>query len=59
MNSKPLAAVVPATYTIDGDAQPLVLPIVPPAPAGAGLTVTLAPMQVRTFLCTTAPVVAT
>jgi len=30
--------------------EEVTLPVVPPPPAGAGLTVTVAPMQVRTFL---------
>lgn len=51
--SMPLADVKPVTYRIDGQA-PLTLPVVPPAPAGAELAVTLGPMDIRTFACTTA-----
>ena len=50
-NSKPLAAVEKVTYRIVGQAEPLVLPIVPPAPQGSGLSVTLSAMQIRTFVC--------
>lgn len=53
INSLPLADVKPVTYLIDGQA-PLTLPVVPPAPAGAGLQVTLGPMEIRTFQCTLA-----
>lgn len=56
--SVPLADVPPATYTIDGAPAPITLPVVPPAPSGASLDVTLGPMQIRTFLCTLAPAAA-
>lgn len=52
--SVPLASVKPVSYLIDGQASPVTLPIVPPIPGGGDLSVTLGPMQIRTFLCTTA-----
>lgn len=54
----PLASLTPVSYAVDGRAEPVVMPQVPPAPAGEGLSVTLTPMQVRTFLCTVIPVPA-
>ena len=32
----------------------ITLPVVPPAPTAPALAVTLTPMTIRTFLCTTA-----
>ena len=48
--TQPLSAVTPTTYTSDS-APSVTVPIVPPAPAGAGLTVTLKAQRTRTFLC--------
>ena len=47
----PLTAVVPSTYTTETGA-PITLPVVPPAPSGAGLDVTLSAQQIRTFMLT-------
>jgi len=44
----PLASVAPMTYQLPG--RTLTVPIVPPPPAGAGLTVTLTPMQMRAWM---------
>lgn len=52
--SKPLADVTPVSYLIDGQSTPITLPVLPPQPAGQSLQVTLAPMQIRTFMCTLA-----
>jgi alpha-mannosidase len=49
--NQPLTAVPPTTYRIEGQAEPVTLPIIPPVPAGAGLAVTLSAMEIRTFLC--------
>jgi hypothetical protein len=46
---QPLADVEPVTYRLAGG-ESVTLPVVPPPPSGPGLEVTLAPMQVRTFL---------
>ena len=46
----PLAAAPVTTYTLRGGGN-VTLPVVPPAPAGPGLTVTLSAMQIRTFEC--------
>lgn len=51
IDSIPLADVAPVSYLIDGRAAPVTLPVVPPAPAGASLDVTLAAMEIRTFEC--------
>jgi len=45
-----LADVPQTTYRTEGGIV-VTLPVVPPAPAGANLTVTLSVMQIRTFLC--------
>jgi hypothetical protein len=39
------------TYTMEGS-DPVTLPILPPAPTGNGISVSLSPMQIRTFLAT-------
>jgi hypothetical protein len=39
------------TYTMEGSA-PVTLPILPPAPTGNGISISLSPMQIRTFLAT-------
>lgn len=46
---QPLADVEPVTYRLVGGVN-VTLPVVPPPPSGPGLDVTLAPMDVRTFL---------
>lgn len=46
----PLTEAPVTTYTTT-DGASVTLPVVPPAPAGPGLTITLGPMQVRTFRC--------
>ena len=46
---QPLADVEPVTYRLQGGGA-VTLPVVPPPPSGPGMEVTLAPMQVRTFL---------
>ena len=51
--NQPLANVPKTTYAVQGGGPSSTLPIVPPAPAGASLTVTLTAMQIRTFMCTT------
>ena len=49
--SQPLAGVPKRTYKTDaGDS--FTLPVVPPAPAGADLSITLGPMDLRTFMVT-------
>jgi alpha-mannosidase len=45
----PLAGVRPTTYRTEGGLD-VTLPVLPPPPSGPGLEVTLAPMEVRTFL---------
>ena len=47
----PLASVPSQVYQADNGTA-FTVPIVPPAPSGAGLDVTLTVMQIRTFLCT-------
>jgi hypothetical protein len=49
--TQPLAGVPKQTYTADGGAS-FTVPIVPPAPSGPGLTITISAQQIRTFLCT-------
>ena len=49
--SQPLSAVAQTTYLADGG-SPVTVPRLPPAPAGAALTVTLKAQQIRTFMCT-------
>ena len=51
---QPLASVAPRTFTTDSGAQ-YATPVVPPAPQGPGLTITMTAMQVRTFVITWAP----
>jgi hypothetical protein len=46
-----LASVRPTTYRTEGGLV-TTLPLLPPAPAGANLTVWLSAMQIRAFLCT-------
>lgn len=52
--NQPLAAAPQTTYKL-ADGSSFTLPIVPPAATGPAFAVTLNPMQIRTFLCTTAP----
>ena len=49
--TRALASVPPQTYVTDGGAS-YAVPVLPVPPAGPGLSVTLAPMQIRTLLCT-------
>ena len=49
----PLASVPQQTYVTDAGAS-YTVPILPPAPSGAGLQVTLSAMEIRTFLVTLA-----
>lgn len=49
-NNQPLASVPSATYRLEGGGM-ITVPQLPAPPAGPDLTVTLEPMQVRTFLC--------
>ena len=51
--SQPLAGLPASTYVTDAG-QRLTVPVLPAAPAGAALEVTLAPGDIRTFLCTLA-----
>jgi lysosomal alpha-mannosidase len=51
--SRALASVEPVTYRTDGGSS-ITLPQLPQPPSGAGLSVTLTPMAIRTFLCSTA-----
>jgi hypothetical protein len=46
----PLTAAPVTTYTIRGGGN-VTLPVIPPPPAGPGLTITLSAMQIRTFEC--------
>ena len=48
--TEPLSAAPSTTYSVIGGGS-VTLPVVPPAPAGPGLTVTLSAMQIRTFRC--------
>ena len=48
----PLAAVKPWTLRVQGEANPVTLPIVPQPPVGPLFQVQLAPMETRTFVCT-------
>jgi len=49
-----LASAPITTYNTD-DGQVITLPVVPPKPTGASLSVNLSPMQIRTFLCVVRP----
>jgi hypothetical protein len=49
--AQPLAGVKQVTYKTDGG-DVYVAPVVPPPAAGAGLSVTLGPMDIRTFMVT-------
>ncbi len=49
--SRPLAAVPRSVLVTDGGAR-YELPVLPDAPVGPGLEVTLPPMSVRTLMCT-------
>ena len=51
--SRALASVEPVTYRTDGGGS-ITLPQLPQPPSGAGLSVTLVPMAIRTFMCSTA-----
>jgi hypothetical protein len=51
--NQPLAAVPKTVYTLD-DGRVLTLPVVPAAPQGPLMTVTISPMEIRTYMCTTA-----
>ena len=51
IGTKPLTAVTPTTYYREGGAH-VTLPIIPAAPAGSGLDITLSVQQIRTFLLT-------
>jgi alpha-mannosidase len=48
--NQPLAKAPQVTYRLDNGTA-FTLPVVPPPPQGARMTVTLAPMEIRTFLC--------
>ena len=50
--SLPLAEVRPWTLRVQGEPEPVTLPVVPPAPAGPLFVVELAPQMIRTFVCT-------
>ena len=50
--SLPLADVKPWTLRVQGEAEPVTLPIVRPAPAAPLFTVELAPQEIRTFVVT-------
>ncbi len=52
--NQPLTAVPQTTYMLDGG-QNVTLPIIPTPPAGADMSITLGPMDIRTFKCVTAP----
>lgn len=52
--NQPLATAPQWTYAVEGGPT-VTLPVVPPPPSGAGMSVTLGPMEIRTFMCTTAP----
>ena len=52
--AQPLAEVARTTYRTEGGLE-VTVPQLPAPPAGAGLTVTLSAMQIRTFRCTMAP----
>ena len=47
--SQPLANV--PVLTVNTDEGPSTFPTIPAAPSGAGQTITISPMEVRTFLC--------
>ena len=49
--NQPLATAPTVRYPLD-DGRVLTLPVMPPPPAGARLTVQLTAMQIRTFVCT-------
>lgn len=55
--NQPLTAAPQVTYQVKnpsgGAPTTVTLPVVPPAPSGNGLQITLSPMQIRTFMCTT------
>jgi lysosomal alpha-mannosidase len=51
--NQPLSAVEPVTYQLVNGTQ-FTLPVVPDAPNGGDLTITLSPMQIRTFMVTLA-----
>jgi hypothetical protein len=51
-NNLPLAKLPITTYNT-ADNRTIVLPVINAAPAGPTLSVTLSPMQIRTFMCTT------
>ena len=50
----PLASVPKWTLRAQGEATSVTMPVVPPPPAGAGLDVSLAASELRTFLLTVA-----
>jgi hypothetical protein len=47
----PLASVKPWALRVQGEGEPVTLPLLPPQPVGPLFEVTLAPMEVRTFVC--------
>jgi Glycosyl hydrolases family 38 C-terminal domain/Alpha mannosidase middle domain/Glycosyl hydrolases family 38 C-terminal beta sandwich domain len=49
--NQPLATAPKITYNVTGQGT-VTLPVVPPAPAGPAMTITLDPMDIRTFMCT-------
>ena len=50
--NQPLASAPQVTYRVNNGTA-VTLPIVSSPPAGLNLTVTLSPMEIRTFMCTT------
>ena len=48
--NQPLAAAPRVTYALDNGTS-VTLPVVPPPPSGPGLSITLGPMEIRTFMC--------
>ena len=50
----PLSSVKPWTLRVQGEAGATTLPVLPPVPVAPDFAVTLAPMEVRTFVCTLA-----
>lgn len=53
--NQPLASAPQWTYAVEANGPSVTLPVVPAPPAGNGMTVTLGPLAIRTFMCTTAP----
>ena len=51
--SKPLSSLTPVKYYVDNDpTNPIIMPQIPTPPQGNDFTITINPLEIRTFICT-------